>query len=132
MINLSIKTRLEFKKAFDRAFKYFIRENGLILIELVAHLHGKRGAVELRISGEKIKGKEEYNSMDMLMRYVEHMVLNYGLRVVYFLIHIHGPGEDPIGHLMITVQNEKPTDINLQGQELDYQINEFADSLPKA
>jgi hypothetical protein len=132
MINLSVKTRLEFKKAFDRALKYFILENSLILVELVAHLHGEEGATELRISGEKITGKEEYKSMDILMDYVEHMVGNYGFRVIYFLIHIHGPGEDPIGHLMITVQNKKPTEINLQGQELDYQINDFADSLPKA
>ena len=77
MINLWVNTRLEFKKAFDHTLKYFIRENSLILVELVAHLHGEEGATELRISGQKITGKEEYKSMDILMDYVEQKVKSF-------------------------------------------------------
>ena len=131
MLNLSVKTKLDFQKAFERALNYFIHENGLTLIELVAHLHGKEGAIELRITGEKIIGKEEYKSMDVLTNYVDHMVGNYGFDLIYFLLHIHGPGEDPIEHLMISVRKDAPTEINMQGQELDIQIKDFAQTLPR-
>jgi hypothetical protein len=132
MLSLSVKTKLKPQEAVEKGIEYFILNNGLNLEEIVGHMHAKEGATEVRVSGGKIVGKDEYDAKSVLKKIVDFVKQDFGLDEIYYLLHIHGPGESPVGHLMVTVRCDKPTEVSFQSQELDYQVKEFARSLPKA
>jgi hypothetical protein len=126
MLRLSVKTKLEPLQALDRANKYF-EQKGLTLVENVAHLHGKGGFAEIRVSGGKLVGKAEYDSKQVLSELARNAVDRFGFEPVSFSLHFHAP----VGHVDVTVSNEKPAEVMLDSTEYDYQVREFADSLPR-
>ena len=127
MLRLSVRTRLDALEALDRAGKYF-EENGLALVETIAHLHGRGGFAEIRVSGGKLVGKPEYDSKFILDELAENARERFGLEPVSFGLHFHAP----LGHVDVTVSNEKPAEVNLDSVEYDDQVKQFADRLPKA
>jgi hypothetical protein len=127
MLNLSVRTKLEALEALDRASNYF-EKNGLALVETIAHLHGKGGFTEIRVSGGKLVGKREYDSKTVLDELVKNARDRFGFEPVSFGLHFHAP----LGHVDVRVSNEKPTEVTLDSIEYDSQVKQFADRLPKA
>jgi len=127
MLRLSVRTRLDALEALDRAGKYF-EENGLALVETIAHLHGRGGFAEIRVSGGKLVGKREYDSKFILDELTKNARERFGLEPVSFGLHFHAP----LGHVDVTVSTEKPAEVNLDSVEYDNQVKQFADRLPKA
>lgn len=126
MLRLSVKTKLEPLKAFDMANEYFEKQ-GLTLVENIAHLHGKGGFAEIRVSGGKLVGKAEYDSKQVLSELTRNAVERFGFEPSSFSLHFHAP----VGHVDVTVSNEKPAEVTLDSVEYDYQVKEFADRLPR-
>lgn len=114
-------------QTLDRASKYF-EENGLALVETIGHLHGKEGFTEIRVSGGKLVGKTEYDSKFVLDELTNHARSKFGFEPVSFGLHFHAP----LGHVDVTVSNEKPVEVSLDSVEYDAQVKQFADKLPKA
>ena len=121
-----MKTKLEPSQTLDRANKYF-EQKGLTLVENVAHLHGKGGFAEIRVSGGKLVGKAEYDSKQVLSELARNAVDRFGFEPVSFSLHFHAP----VGDVDVTVSNEKPAEVMLDSTEYDYQVRELADSLPR-
>ncbi len=127
MLRLSVKTKLSPLQTLDRASKYF-EENGLSLVETIAHLHGKGGFTEIRVSGGKLVGKAEYDSKLVLDELTNDARSKFGFEPVSFGLHFHAP----LGHVDVTVSNEKPVEVSLDSVEYDAQVKQFANKLPKA
>jgi hypothetical protein len=127
MLKLSVRTKLDALEALDRASKYF-EENGLALVETNAHLHGKGGFTEIRVSGGKLVGKREYDSKFVLDELVKNARDRFGFEPVSFGLHFHAP----LGHVDVMVSNEEPAEVVLDSLEYDSQVKEFAGRLPKA
>jgi len=68
MLKLSVTTKFEPLEALDQGKQYF-EENGLTLIETVAHLHGRGGFTEIRVSGGKLVDNAEHDSKEVLSEY---------------------------------------------------------------
>jgi len=126
-LKLSVRTKLDALEALDRASKYF-EENGLALVETIAHLHGRGGFTEIRVSGGKLVGKREYDSKTVLDELVKTARDKFGFEVVSFGLHFHAP----LGHVDVMVSSEKPAEVTLDSEEYDSQVKQFADRLPKA
>ena len=126
-MKLSVRTKLDALEALDRASKYF-EENGLALVETNAHLHGKGGFTEIRVSGGKLVGKREYDSKFVLDELVKNARDRFGFEPVSFGLHFHAP----LGHVDVMVSNEEPAEVVLDSLEYDNQVKEFAGRLPKA
>ena len=114
-------------QALDRANKYFA-ENGLALVETIAHLHGKGGFTEIRVSGGRLVGRSEYDSKLVLDELTKDARDKFDLEPVSFGLHFHAP----LGHVDVTISNEKPVEVSLDSVEYDAQVKQFADKLPKA
>jgi hypothetical protein len=127
MLKLSVKTRLDALEALDRASKYF-EQNGLALVETNAHLHGKGGFTEIRVSGGKLVGKREYDSKMVLEELMKNARDRFGFEPVSYGLHFHAP----LGHVDVMVSNEKPAEVTLDSSEYDNQVREFIGRLPKA
>lgn len=127
MLKLSVKTKLEPLEALDRAGKYF-EENGLTLVETIAHLHGQGGFAEIRVSGGKLIGKAEYDSKRVLDELTKTAEEKFGFTPVSFGLHFH----TAVGYVDVSVSNEKPPEMTFETAEYDYQVKEFAGRLPKA
>jgi hypothetical protein len=127
MLRLSVKTKLSPLQTLDRASKYF-EENGLSLVETIGHLHGKGGFAEIRVSGGKLVGKAEYDSKLVLDELTNDARSKFGFEPVSFGLHFHAP----LGHVDVTVSNEKPVEVSLDSVEYDAQVKQFANKLPKA
>jgi hypothetical protein len=125
MLRLSVKTKLEPLEALDRANKYF-EQKGLTLVENIAHLHGKGGFTEIRVSGGNLVGKAEYDSKQVMSELTRKAVDGFGFEPVSYSLHFHSP----LGHVDVTVSNEKPPEVMLDSVEYDYQVREFAGRLP--
>ncbi|HXZ98390.1 MAG TPA: hypothetical protein VED24_03385 [Candidatus Acidoferrum sp.] len=126
-MKLSVRTKLDALEALDRASKYF-EENGLALVETIAHLHGRGGFTEIRVSGGKLVGKREYDSKTVLDELVKTARDKFGFETVSFGLHFHAP----LGHVDVIVSSEKPAEVTLDSEEYDSQVKQFADRLPKA
>ena len=122
-----MKTKLEPLKAFDMADEYF-EQQGLTLVENIAHLHGKGGFAEIRVSGGKLVGKAEYDSKQVLGELTSNAVDRFGFEPSSFSLHFH----TSVGHVDVTVSNEKPAEVTLDSVEYDHQVREFAERLPRA
>lgn len=127
MLKLSVKTRLDPVQALDRAKKYF-EDSGLTLIETIAHLHAKGGFTEVRVSGGKLVGKEEYDSRAVLDELANTVREKFGFEPVSYSLHYHSS----LGYVDAHVSNEKPAEVTLETMEYEHQVRQFADSLPKA
>ena len=127
MLKLSVKTKLNALGALERAGKYF-EQNGLALVETNAHLHGKGGFTEIRVSGGKLVGKREYDSKQVLDELTKSARDRFGFEPVSFGLHFHAP----LGHVDVMVSNADPTEITLDSIEYDNQVREFVAKLPKA
>ena len=126
MLRLSAKTKLEPLEALDRANKFF-EEKGLTLAESIAHLHGKGGSAEIRVSGGRLVGKAEYDSKQVLSELSKSAADQFGFEPASFSLHFHAI----VGHVDVTVSNEKPAEVTLDSVEFDYQVSEFIDKLPR-
>jgi hypothetical protein len=124
MLNVSVHTSLDREEAFDRAVTYFIRENNLHLVELIAHLHSRDGASEIRVSGEVESAKRT------LFSQINHLEYKFEFELVYYGLHLHGSAEDDIGHLMVAVRSGDPVEVAFESMEMDFAVHEFTDSLP--
>jgi hypothetical protein len=127
LLKLSVKTKLEPLEALNRANKYF-EESGLTLVETIAHLHGQGGFTEIRVSGGKLVGKAEYDSKAVLSELTNATKDRFGFEPISFSLHFHAT----LGHVDVTVSNEKPAEVTFDSMEYDSQVKQFADRLPKA
>jgi len=125
MLKLLVKTKLDPLVALEQAETYFDEHFGLEIVERLAHLHGKEGAVDVGVSGRRIIGEAEHNSNEILREVTTYIENSYGLKVETFSLHFHGE----LGLVNFTVTNEKPAEVTLEGREYDYQIKEFAEKL---
>jgi hypothetical protein len=132
MLNISVKTSLKAEEALERSYSYFTEKQGLVLVEWIAHFHAEEGACDLRISGGTVKGNKEYDSKEMLLSQAAHLREKYGFNLVYYGLHFHNSTNVDVGHLMVSINDSKPVEIELVSQEMDYQVREFIDKIPKA
>ena len=132
MINLSVNTKLKAGKTLDRCYQYFVEDQKLALKEWIVHLHAEKGACELRVTGEKIKGSGETNSKAVLLTETERLTKEYGFKPLYYGLHLHTVPNEEMGHLMISVKDTDPVEISFESQELDYLVKQFSSRLPKA
>ena len=132
MKNVEVKTALSTGEALDSSYEYFVEKQGLELVEWIAHLHAKEGACELRVSGGKIKGSTEVDSKAVLLSQTGKLVKDYGFEPVYFGLHLHANPDADAGHLMIAVKDNDPVEITFESRELDSEVREFSDQLPRA
>ncbi len=127
MLKLSVKTKLDPPEALDRASKYF-EEKGLTLVECAAHLHGRGGFTEIRVSGSKLLGKAEYDSKIVLTDVTKYVVDRFDFKASECSLHFH----TPMGFVDVSVSSEKPAEVTIETTEYEYQVKEFANELPKA
>jgi len=127
MRRLSVRTKLDPLQVFDRAQKYF-EESGLTLVETVGHLHGKGGFTEIRVSGGKLVGNADFDSKAVLDDLTNTAKVKFGFEIVSFSLHYHAT----VGYVDVLISNEKPAEVILETMEYEYQVNRFAESLPKA
>lgn len=127
MFTLSVKTKLDPLEAWDQATKYF-EEKGLTLIEGTAHLHGRGGFTEIRVSGGKLVGKGEYDSKVLLNDLTKYAEDRFGFKAMESSLHFH----TPTGFVDVSMSSEKPAEVEFQTMEYEYQVKEFAERLPKA
>jgi len=132
MLNLSIETKLSARDALDRSCRYFVEEQGLQLVEWIAHLHAEKGACELRVTGGKIKGSKESDSKEVLLSQARRLVDDYGFEPVYYGLHLHAVPDQDVGHLMVAVKATDPVEVTFESHEMDFPVKEFAGRLPKA
>ena len=130
MTDLVVKTNLKANEILDRALDFFIDEEGLAVLDMIAHLHAEKGACEIRLSGGNIQGNLEYTSGDILMSQIKHLESDYGFEVVYFALHIHKSPNDDEGHLMVTVKPGEPAQITFESKEVEFPVKEFVERLP--
>ena len=109
MLKLSVKTKLDPLEALDRATKYF-EEKGLTLIEGAAHLHGRGGFTEIRVSGGKLLGKAEYDSKIVLNDLTKYVEDRFGFKAIESSLHFHAP----IGFVDVSVSSEKPAEVTFE------------------
>jgi hypothetical protein len=127
MLKMSVKTKLNPLEALDRATKYF-EENGLTLLESGAHLHGRGGFIETRVSGSKLLGKVEYDSESVLNDLTKYIENKFGFQAVDSSLHFHST----MGYVDVSVSSEKPTEVTFMTVEYERHVREFAEMLPKA
>jgi hypothetical protein len=132
MLNLEVKTSLSTGDALDRSYEYFVEQQGLQLVEWIAHLHAAQGACELRVTGGKIKGSTEVDSKAVLLSQTGKLIRDYGFEPVYFGLHLHAKADQDVGHLMVAVKETDPVEVTFESQELDFPVKEFSAQLPKA
>ena len=130
MTNTNVKTRLKVGEALDRSYEYFVNEQGLQLVEWIAHMHAREGACELRVTGGTIKGATEVDSKAVLLSQAGKLVSDYGFEPVYFGLHLHAPADGNSGHLMVAVKQTDPVEISFESQELDTAVEGFVDMVP--
>jgi hypothetical protein len=130
MQNLDVKTTLSTGEALDRSYEYFVKKQGLHLVEWIAHLHAREGACELRVTGGRIKGATEVDSKSVLLAQTSRLVQDYGFSPAYYGLHLHGSPEEEAGHLMIAIRETDPVEISFESTELDAPVKEFSDQLP--
>lgn len=126
MLKFSVKTKLDPLEALDRATKYF-EEKGLTLVEAAAHLHGRGGFTEIRVSGGKLLGAE-YDPKIVLNELTKYAEDRCGFKAVESSLHFHAP----TGFVDVSVSSEKPAEITFETMGYESQAKEFADKLPKA
>jgi hypothetical protein len=127
MLKMSVKTKLDQLEALDRVTKYF-EEKGLTLLEGGAHLHGRGGFIETRVSGGKLLGNAEYDAKIVLNDLTKYIENKFGFQAVESSLHFH----TPIGFVDVSVSSEKPIEVTFETMEYEYQVRECADKLPKA
>jgi len=132
MLNLSVNTKLTTGDALDRCHRYFVEQQGLKLVEWIAHLHAEKGACELRVTGGTIKGSTEVDSKAVLLSQAARLVKDYGFAPAYYGLHLHTDPDEDVGHLMVSVKETDPVEITFESQELDFPVKEFSSRLPKA
>jgi hypothetical protein len=126
VLKLSVTTKIDPSDALDRVTRYF-EEKGLTLIESVAHLHGRGGFTEIRISGGKLLGKAEYDSKTVLNDLTKYVESTFGFKTAQSSLHFHAP----TGYVDISVSSEKPVEVTFETMEYEHQVKELADKLPK-
>ena len=121
MLKLSTTTKLSPIKVLELAEEYFINNLGLEPIERLAHLHSQEGFIEIKVSGLKLVGKEEYTPRITLDEITNYVNKEYGFHLEKLSLHLHSN----LGHVDVIISNETPTQVNLDSYEFDYQIKEF-------
>jgi len=127
MLKLSAKTKLAPMEALDRAKKHF-EENGLTLVEMISHLHGRGGFTEVRVSGGRLVGNTEYDSKNVLDSITKHIEENFGFQTITHSLHFH----TSLGYVDVHVSNERPAEVIMETTEYESQVKELAARLPKA
>ena len=129
-MNVSSKTRMTPEEAMEHAIRFLVRGRRFSLVEVVGHLHGRKGAVEISVAGDPVAGdKAEYDPRQLLGQLVEHAQREFGLHVVHFILHLHAYPDESAGHLRIRFGVEEPTDVAVDSHQCDAPAGEFLDSL---
>ncbi len=126
MLNLSVKTKLKPREAFDKTYEHFTKNVGLRVVEMVGHMHATEGFTEIRISSGKLSGKGEHESRQVLREILDHVRDTYGLETVHYLLHMHSVPDESVGHLIAKVNTGSPTEVEFTSEEYDEQVREFA------
>lgn len=132
MLSMSVRTALPPMEVLDGAYRHFGERAGLQVVEIAAHLHAEEGFSEIRLSSGRLVGNGEYESRGVLQDIVKHLDAMYGLKIVYYLLHIHSLPDDSAEHLTVTVTTGSPTEVHLACTEHEQQVRAFASTLPKA
>jgi len=102
-----------------RSREQVLEENGLTLVETIAHLHGQGRSTEIRVSGTKLVGRAEYDSKDVLDEPVKTVEEKFSFKPFSFALHFH----TPIGYSDVSVMTERRTDITFETMEYDHQVS---------
>jgi hypothetical protein len=132
MLTMTARTKLTPMETVNRAYQHFAEENGLDVVEIMAHLHAKEGFTEIHLSSGKLVGNKEYESRDLLQELVGHLEETYGLKIVHYLLHMHSVPDESVGHLTVMVDTGSPTEVRFASEACDQEVRAFASSLPKA
>lgn len=130
MQNLAVYTKESPEKVLERAKRYFLDEQKLTPVEIVAHLHADTGAVEVRTIGKEIGNGTTGLSEEVLWSQIQHLKDDYGYEVVHYVLHVHASGNTNTGHLAVYIRKGEPTEVDLESYELEYLVREFVGTLP--
>ena len=130
MLKLAVYTKIKSEDVLERAIRYFIDEQKLTPVEIVAHMHSDTGAAEVRAIGHEIGDGTTRLSEEVLWSGAKHLQQEFGFEVVRYALHAHASPNAEIGHLVISISAGQPTEVDFETHELEYQVREFADKLP--
>jgi len=120
----------------DETLRYIMdrlaRSEGLEVRELVAHLHGLQGTVELTITGNQVVGRQPYGPDELLRRLIDNTHEQIGLDLVYLLAHLHPATGQHDGHLLVRVNAGPPTRVTIDSRAMDDPADDLLAGLPAA
>jgi hypothetical protein len=131
MLTLEVTTVLGAVEALDRTLRHFTEQFGLKPVEIAAHLHGREGFVEVRISGDALEGSERQDPERVLKQLATHVEREYGLSTVHYLLHMHSDPDESVGHLVVKINLGPPVGLEFTSEEFDEAVREYAATLPR-
>ena len=131
MLTLEVTTSLEGVQALEKTLAHFSEQFGLKPVEIAAHLHGREGFVEVRISGDALEGNGKHDPEKVLRQLSAHVQRQYGLTLVHYLLHMHTHPDESVGHLVVKINLGPPVELEFTSEELDEAVQEYASTLPR-
>lgn len=130
MQNFAAQTRLTPEAIMDLAYKHFVEQGGLVLIERVMHLHGTEGAVQIEVAGARLGGRSGCDAREAFSRIVAQVQDEYDLTPIFMMLHLHAAHENDTGHLLVQADFGAPVQVRIETQEYERQAKAFLDGLP--
>jgi len=130
MLKLATYTKLRPEEVLERAKRYFLDDQQLTPVELIAHLHSGDAAAEVRLIGRETGDGSIRIQEEVLWSQIEHLKENFGFEVVHYSLHAHAAPNPDIGHLVVYIRKGAKTEVDFEAHELEYQVQEFAHKLP--
>ena len=130
MLNLAAYTKLSPEEVFERANRYFLDEQKLTPVEIIAHLHSGDGAAEIRSIGKSNGNGSTHLSEEVLWSQVKHLTEDFSFEVVHYALHAHASVNPDYGHLVVYIRKGEVTEVDFESHELEYPVREFVKSLP--
>ena len=131
MLKLAVYTKEKPEKILELATQYFLDEQKLTPVEIVAHLHSDAGAVEFRTIGKEIGNGTTRLSEEVLWSELKHLKEDYGFEVEHYVLHAHASPNADMGHVVVHIGTGEPTEVNFETFELEYLVREFAKKIPQ-
>jgi deferrochelatase/peroxidase EfeB len=131
MLSLEVTTSLGAVQALEKTLAHFSQQFGLKPVEIAAHLHGREGFVEVRISGDTLEGSERHDPEAVLKQLSAHVERQYGLTTVHYLLHMHSQRDESVGHLVVKINLGPPVGLEFTSEEFDEAVREYASTLPR-
>lgn len=127
----STQTRLTPDEVIAKAYDYFVEQHGLVPVERAEQLYGTEGAVEIAAPGTTPEGRSLQDSDTVFSRLTGFAQSRHRLTPVHALLHLHAPGDDDPGDLLVQASFDYPVEVRIETQDYEHEAKEFMTSLPR-